>query len=156
MTFGEFLYQSGICGDFQAWLDGVKASSEGITSSITPGDIEGAKAAIVGLFDDVAGQTETLIGEIEDGGAPDIEGGEDFLADLVGKFEEFHTAITEAGAEAEAVDTADPAAFQSTITGLVSTFQSETETVGNSFSELDAKYPDPDLNEAVGSACSFL
>ena len=65
-------------------------------------------------------------------------------------------AITEAGAEAEAVDTADPAAFQSTITGLVSTFQSETETVGNSFSELDAKYPDPDLNEAVGSACSFL
>ena len=54
------------------------------------------------------------------------------------------------------MDTADPAAFQSTITGLVSTFQSETETVGNSFSELDAKYPDPDLNEAVGSACSFL
>ena len=54
-----------------------------------------------------------------------------------------------AGAEAEAVDTADPAAFQSTITGLVSTFQSETETVGNSFSELDAKYPDPGLNEAV-------
>lgn len=144
------------CGDFQAWLDGVKAASEGLSGSITPGDIEGAKAAIVGLFDDVAGQTETLITEIEDGGAPAIDDGEDFLADLVAKFEEFHAAITEAGTEAEAVDTSDPAGFQATITELVSTFQAETETVGNSFSELDARYPDPDLNAAVTSSCSFL
>ncbi len=143
------------CGDFQAWLDGVKAASEGLSGSIAPGDIEGAKAAIVGLFDDVAGQTDTLITEIEDGGAPDIDDGEEFLADLVTKFEEFHAAITEAGAEAEAVDTADPAAFQATITELVSTFQAETETVGNSFSELDARYPDQDLNAAVTSSCSF-
>lgn len=143
------------CGDFQAWLDGVKAASEGLSGSIAPGDIEGAKAAIVDLFDDVAGQTETLITEIEDGGAPDIDDGEQFLADLLTKFEEFHTAITDAGAEAEAVDTADPAAFQATITELVSTFQAETETVGNSFSELDARYPDQDLNAAVTSSCSF-
>jgi hypothetical protein len=144
------------CGDFQAWLDGVKGASEGLSSSISPGDIDGAKAAIVGLFDDVAAQTDTLISEIEDGGAPDIDDGEDFLADLVARFEAFHAAISGAATEADAVDTADPAAFQATITELVSTFQAETEAVGSSFAELDAQYADPELNEAVSSACSFL
>jgi hypothetical protein len=144
------------CGDFQAWLDGVKGASEGLSSSISPGDIDGAKAAIVGLFDDVAAQTDTLISEIEDGGAPDIDDGEDFLADLVARFEAFHAAISGAGTEADAVDTADPAAFQATITELVSTFQAETEAVGSSFTELDAQYADAELNEAVSSSCSFL
>lgn len=144
------------CGNFETWLDGITASGDTVGDAITPGDLEGAKTAIVGLFDDVSGQTRTLIDAIEAGGAPDIDDGEDFLADLIGKFEDFHTAIEDAKAEAEGVSTADPTAFQATITELVSTFQTETQTVGNSFSELDAEYGDADLDAAVRDACTFM
>jgi hypothetical protein len=144
------------CGDFESWLDGINASSEGVQEGITPGDLEGAKSAIVGLFTDVSGQTRTLIDEIEAGGAPDIDDGEAFHEDLLTKFEDFYTAIDTARSEAEAASTADPAAFQTTISDLVATFQTETETVGNSFSELDAKYGDADLDAAVSASCSFM
>ncbi len=144
------------CGSFETWLDEVQAASSGVTDSITPGDMEGAKTAIINLFGTVATHTETLIGEIESAGAPDIDDGDDFLADLIVKFEDFHAAIETARAQAETVSTTDPVAFESEFTALLATFQSETETVGNSFSELDAKYSDRDLNAAVESACSFL
>ena len=101
-------------------------------------------------------ETRTLIDEIEAGGAPDIDDGEGFQADLIEKFEDFHTAIDTARAEAEAASTADPVAFQSTISDLIATFQTETQTVGNSFSELDAKYGDVALDSAVRDACSFM
>lgn len=144
------------CGNFEAWLNGITASGESVGDAITPGDLEGAKTAIVGLFDDVSGQTETLIGQLEAGGAPDIDDGEAFLDDLLGKFEDFHAAIETAKSEAEGVSTADPAAFQATITELVSTFQTETQTVGDSFSELDAEYGDLELDAAVRDACTFM
>lgn len=144
------------CGNFETWLDEVQAASENVTDSVTPGDMVGAKAAIIDLFGTVSTHTETLIGEIESGGAPDIDDGEDFLADLVVKFEDFHAAIETARAEAETVSTTDPVAFQNEFTELLATFQTETETVGNSFSELDAKYSDRDLNAAVESSCDFL
>lgn len=144
------------CGSFETWLDEVQAASGSVTDSITPGDMEGAKAAIINLFGTVATHTETLIGDIESGGAPDIDDGDDFLDDLIVKFEDFHAAIETARAEAETVSTSDPVAFQNEFTELLATFQTETETVGNSFSELDAKYSDRDLNAAVESSCDFL
>lgn len=144
------------CGAFQAWLDGVDAAGTDLTASIDPGNIENAKAAIVGLFDDVADQTETLVEELGNGGAPDIDDGGRFLSELVGRFEDFHAAITDARTEAAAVDTTDPVRFQATVTELVATFQAETESVSTSFSELDATYADVDLNAALASSCSFL
>jgi hypothetical protein len=144
------------CGDFEGWLDAITAAGESVGDAVQPGDIEGAKTAIVGLFDDVADETDTFIEALEEGGAPDIDDGEAFLDDLVEKFEAFRDAMVTAGDQAEAADTSDPAAFQATITELISDFQTETETVGASFSELDAVYGDRDLDAAVDEACTFM
>lgn len=144
------------CGDFEGWLDAITAAGESVGDAVQPGDIEGAKTAIVGLFDDVAGETDAFIEAMEEGGAPDIDDGEAFLDDLVEKFEAFRDAMVTAGEQAEAADTADPAAFQATITELISDFQTETETVGASFSELDAVYGDRELDAAVDEACTFM
>ena len=144
------------CGNFEGWLDAVKAAGESVGAGLTPGDIEGAKTAIVGLFDNVASETNDLIGAIEQGGAPDIDNGEDFLDELLAKFEAFHSAIASASSDAKAVSTSDPAEFEAKITELVSTFQTETEAVGNSFAELDALYPDEDFQDAMSDACTFI
>lgn len=144
------------CGNFQGWLSEIQDASGTVSEGITPGDVEGAKAAIVGLFDDASTSTTALIESLESGGYPDIDDGEDLVDDLVGKFEDFDTAIGGARAEAEALPTDDPAAFQSGVNDVVETFQTEVTEVGDSFSELDTKYPAPELSSALEASCTEL
>ena len=150
------VWAGGFCGSFETWLNGVNGAGEALQSSIAPGDLEGARAAIVGLFTDVSGRTRTLIDELDALGAPDIDDGEAFHQALLGKFEAFHATIETARGEAEVASTADPETFQTTISDLVATFQTETQAVGNSFSELDATYGDAALDAAMRDACTFM
>lgn len=147
-------WAEGFCGNFEGWLADIQDASGSVADGITPGDVEGAKAAIVGLFDDASATTDTLITSIEEGGAPDIDDGESLVEDLVGKFEDFNAAIGAAKSDAEALPTADPAAFQSGVNTVVETFQTEVTEVGDSFAELDTQYPSPELNAALSSSCS--
>lgn len=147
---GEF------CGNFDTWMTAVQDAGTNVADSMGDStDLESAKTAVVGLFETISSETETLIGAIEDGGAPDIEDGEALVDDLVGKFTEFNDSIESAQAEAEGLDTADPAAFATDVQSVVSTFQTEVTEVGNSFSELDSKYPSEELNDALTSSCNL-
>lgn len=150
------VWADGFCGSFEGWLNGVNTLAEGLQSAIVPGDLEGAKTAIVGLFTDVSSLTGTMIDEVDALGAPDIDDGESFHEALLGKFEEFRASIETARGQAEAASTADPATFQTTISDLVATFQAETQSVGNSFSELDSQYGDAALDAAMSDSCSFM
>lgn len=149
-------WADGFCGDFGTWLDAIKSESDGVADKVTPGDIESAKTAIVGLFDAASGQTQTLISSVEGGGVPAIEDGDKLVKDLAGRFKDFDAVITDAGAKARAVSTADPAAFQKEVQTLLTSFQTEVQTVGDSFNELDAKYPSPDLQSALSDSCTAL
>ncbi|HEX2577431.1 MAG TPA: hypothetical protein VHK88_13835 [Aquihabitans sp.] len=144
------------CGGFDTWIGQIQEAGAQVSEGITPGDLEGAKAAFVDLFDTAAAETDTLIGVLADSGSPDIEDGEGLVEDLTGKFEEFKTAIEDAGAEAEAVPTDDPTAFQEQVEALGQTFQEEATAVGDSFGELDSKYPSQDLQSALSESCTSI
>ena len=143
------------CGSFGAWLDEIEAASSGVGSDVTPGDLDGAKTAIADLFGSASEATQTLISEIESAGAPDIEDGDQLVADLTEKFQGFDEAAQAAQADAEALATDDVAQFQTDATELTTRFQDEVQEVADSFSEIDAKYPSPELNEELNSACDF-
>lgn len=148
-------WADGFCGSFGNWLDDIKAASANVSTSITPGDLSGAKTAIVNLFDTASKETESLISDIQDGGTPDINRGDQLVDDLIGKFKDFDEAITAAKTEAESLPIDNPTEFQAKVTTLVSTFQTETQTVGDSFGELDAKYNSQELNDALNASCSL-
>lgn len=144
----------GFCGSFSTWLDGIKAASNSVSDKVTPGDPESAKTAIVDLFGTASDETRTLISAIEDGGTPDIEDGQGLVDLLVEKFHGFDDAALAAKADAENLDPTSPS-VQSDVSDLTTTFQDEVNKVGDSFSEIDAKYPSPELNKALTTHCSF-
>lgn len=146
-------WADGFCGNFETWIANIKTAGENVGTGIQGGDVEAGKAAIVELFATASAETDTLITSIEDGGFPDIDQGDELVDDLIGKFNDFNEAITAARGEAEALPTDDPEAFGAEVEGLVTAFDEETTTVGNSFAELDADYPSPELSSALSSSC---
>jgi len=143
------------CGSFGDWLDNIKAQSADVQSSQQAGDVPGAKAAIVGLFDGVSQETESLIDDLKTEPVPDIDRGDEFVDDLVTKFEAFDDAIVDAKTKSEALPVDDPAAFAAEVKTLVGTFQTETQAIGDSFGELDTKYQSADLNTALSKSCDL-
>ena len=143
------------CGNFSAWLDEIKSASSGVTDSITPGDMESAKTAIAGLFESASTATQDLISQLQDGGAPDIEDGDQLVEDLITKFQAFDDAAQTAKADTEALATDDATTFQSDADELTTRFQDEVNTVADSFGEIDTKYPSSELQDALSSSCDF-
>lgn len=143
------------CTNFSAWLDDIKSASSDVGSQVTPGDIESAQTAIAGLFDSASQSTQELITALEDSGDPDIEDGDQLVNDLIEKFQAFDDAAQAAKADTEALATDDIATFQADADQLTTDFQEEVNTVADSFSEIDAKYPSQELNSALSSSCSF-
>ena len=144
------------CGNFKGWITDIQTASTDVGKDINPGDINGGKLAIVKLFETASTETESLIGQIDAGGVPDVPDGDKLVDDLNGKFQDFNDAIEKAKAEAEALPTDDPNAFQSEVKRLTQTFQDETTKVGESFGELDAKYPSPELQSALSDSCKGI
>ena len=107
------------------------------------------------MFGSSSDRTQTLIDDVDAAGIPDIDNGAQLVEDLKGKFQEFDDAISAAKSEAEGLATNDPAAFQVKVKKLTADYQAEVNKVGNSFGELDAKYPSRELNSALNSSCNF-
>jgi ABC-type glycerol-3-phosphate transport system substrate-binding protein len=147
-------WAAGFCGSFSTWLDEIQAASSDVGSQVTAGDLESAQAAISTLFGTASDVTETLITDLEDLGAPDIDDGEQLVADLGDKFQGFVDAADTAQADTDALDL-DPATFEEQANGLVERFQAEVSAVGDSFGEIDAAYPSPELNAAISESCDF-
>ena len=143
------------CGSFSTWLTAITAASDSAGDGVTPGDIQSAKDALATLFGSASTATQTLISDVEAAGAPDIEDGDQLVDDLITKFQAFDDAAQAAAADVEALGTDDLATFQAEADKLSTTFQDEVNTVADSFSEIDAKYPDSDLNAALTKSCDF-
>jgi hypothetical protein len=148
-------WAASFCGSFDTWLGEIEDASSSVGDNITPGDVEGAKDAIAGLFGTASDATQTLIAEMEAAGAPDIEDGDQLVEDLIEKFNAFDEAALDAKADSEALSTDDLTAFQADAEALTTRFQDEVNTVADSFSEIDADYPSQELNEELNSACNF-
>lgn len=149
-------WAAGFCGSFDAWISKIKEASSTVGSGLSGGDVAAGKAAIIRLFETASAETKTLISSLEDGGVPDMSDGDRFVSDLTGKFQDFDRAIDAAKTEAEALPIDDPAGFSTKVAVLVKTFTTETTAVGNSFTELDGKYPSPVLSSALTDSCDSI
>ncbi|MBX3286065.1 MAG: hypothetical protein KF703_12030 [Actinobacteria bacterium] len=148
-------WAKGFCSDFSDWTGTIEKVGDDISSDITPGDLEGARSAIEGLFGDVADETQSLVDSLQEGGTPDIDDGEQFVDDLSEKFQAFVDATNDSKEAAADIPIDDPTTFQSEFTKLFEDFQSNINDVGDSFGELDSRYPDPELQKALTDNCNL-
>ncbi|MEZ5178469.1 MAG: proteasome subunit alpha [Acidimicrobiales bacterium] len=136
-------------------LDGtIEKVGDDISSDITPGDSEGARSAIEGLFGDVADETQSLVDSLQEGGTPDIDDGEQFVDDLSEKFQAFRIATNADSAEA-AADIPDRRPHHLPERSSPSWFEdrSNINDVGDSFGEPRLLLPRPEPQKALTDNC---
>ncbi len=145
---GEF------CGNFKTWQDEIQASSSKVKDKVDPTDASTAQTAISDLFSEASTSTQDLIASIENGSVPDMDEGQAFLDDLISKFQEIDDAAQSAKTDVGKLKTDDLETFETEATKLVTQFQDAITKVGDSFSEIDAKYPSADLEAALSKSCA--
>lgn len=143
------------CTSFDAWRSDIATASEAIEGQITVGDAASLQTATVTFFTSASASTQTLISQIEDGGAPDIDDGDELVGDLTAGFEQVDEAAQNAVTATNAQPTEDIASLQKATDLLVAQFQTDVEEVAESFSAIDEDFPSTELSEAITSSCRF-
>ena len=125
-------YASDICTAVGDW---VTAIQEGASEITTSADASSGVEVLQSFLEDAVTETEALISDVEDAGAPDVDGGEEFADQLRGAFDEAKTVLEDARDQAADLPTDDPAAFSTAAADLGTSVQEALGTVGSELSE---------------------
>ena len=128
-------YAADICSAVGDWVTAIQSGASDIQESADP---QAGVDALQSFLEDAVEETETLIGEVEDAGAPDVDGGEEFADQLQSAFEEAKTVLEDARDQAEDLPTDDPAAFTEAAGELGSSVQEALSAVGSELSQPEA------------------
>ena len=129
-------YASDICTAVGDWITAIQSGAAEIQQSEDP---QGGIEALRSFLEDAVAETETLISEVEDAGAPDVDGGEEFAEELRGAFEEAKTVLEDARDQASDLPTDDPAAFTEAAGELGTSVQEALGAVGSELSEPESE-----------------
>lgn len=148
-------WAKGFCGSFSAWTSGIedlgKTAERDIGAASSPAE---ARDAVVATFEGAATLTTTLIGEVSAQDPPKMKDGEGMVAAFTAKFQEFADVIEASRSRAEAVDV-NAADFGDQVKKIYADFENDFAAIGNSFGEIDRRYPDPAFQQALTDACSL-
>lgn len=143
------------CGAFADWTTGMGKlsvrSEADIPAATSP---SGARDAAVAALDNALILTTSFITKIEDQEPPDMEDGEGVVETFTETFQGFADAIEASRDRAEAVDANDDDLAEQ-LKAISTDFGNDFDSIGDSFGEIDRKYPDPEFQRALTSACGL-
>lgn len=119
--------------DFQSTL----SEGVGAISAVGQADPEEGKELLVDFFDEGAAAASELTGEIENAGAPDVEGGEETADAVQEATRGLADALERARDQAEDLPTDSPEAFRSGAEELNEEFQASVDEVGEATDEIE-------------------
>jgi hypothetical protein len=99
---------------------------------------------MVGFLEDVTAATDSVIGEVEAVGIPDVEDGQAAADAVLSALRDSQTVFADARDRVQGLSTADPTAFGEELATLGTDLQSSMSGIG---SELD-QFASPELDEA--------
>ena len=140
-------YVGSLCsaaGNFSTTLvEGQVALQEAAAGDITP---EEGKEQLGGFFDDASSAAENAASEIEEGGVPDVENGEEIADALSTAFEDVAAALGDAQGQVESLPTDSEDSFQTAAEDLATGFQDDVSSIGEGLTELGES---PELESAA-------
>lgn len=142
------------CASFRSFVSSIDDAIAGAGEGIAPDDYEAQQQVLVGFFDLASDEAARVADELEEGGVPDVERGDELVAGLVERFDALSTSIGETS-DAVGALAADPETFEAEASGLLATFQEDISSAGTSLTEIDEEYPSEELTTALASACAF-
>jgi hypothetical protein len=129
-------YAADICSAVGDWVTAIQEGAGEIQPTEDP---QGGIDALQSFLDDAVAETEDLISAVDDAGAPDVDGGEEFADDLKAAFEEAKTVLEDARDQAADLPTDDPAAFTEAASELGTSVQEALGAVGGELTEPDSE-----------------
>lgn len=148
-------YVSTLCTEMQNWLTKLQEGQAEVQATVQPGaPPEEGQAALATFFDGAVTATEELVTAIQGAGSPDVSGGEEIASELVAKFEEAQTALSDARAQVDSLPVDDRQAFAQAATKLGTTIQTQLQAIGTALSSLSQ--PELDAAAAEDPACMQL
>ena len=125
-------YAADICTAVGDWVTAIQDGASEITTSA---DASSGVEVLQSFLEDAVTETEALISSVEDAGAPDVDGGEEFADQLRAAFDEAKTVLEDARDQAADLPADDPAAFSTAAADLGTSVQEALGTVGSELSE---------------------
>jgi hypothetical protein len=124
-------FATDVCTSAKDWVDTIQQGAQtfggGLSANSSPEQI---RDGLVGFLDDAIAETEELIGEVEEAGVPDVDGGEEASQTLIDAFNRVKSAFEDARAEAQALPTDDQQAFMQGAQQLGTTVQQALTEIG--------------------------
>ncbi len=142
---------STFCTDAQTWGTSVKNASSSVDAQInnSGGDVATVKQALVKVLNDSVSATDTLLGQLEANGAPDVANGQKIQDAVLGAFRDGRTVFADALAKAQATSTDDPKGFVDTAKQLSSSITSGFDAVGKAFTDAGKLDSDGAIDKAA-------
>ncbi len=170
-TVSASAFAKGFCGTVTDWMDAVEQRSNELESTL--GDVqadlgdepsdERARAAVdevrrtvVRGLETFRDETGDVVGELDDVGNPDIEGGEQLVDDVQAIFAQAEEAVDGYIDEVDALDTEDPETVVRGFVDVNTEIDRELGSIFGEFAELPDRYPSEQLTAAFDNepACA--
>jgi hypothetical protein len=150
-------YVADLCSSMVDWQGEAQQLSTDLQSQVQANQEMGAEERqelIATYLEDLKSETESFIGNVEDAGTPEVEGGEEVADDLLAGFRDLIGVIEDAQAEVDGLTTDDPEAFQSETDQIGNDLQAGFEEIGNGFEAMGGTPIDDAIQEE--DSCSEI
>lgn len=145
-------YAESMCTSVNDWVTAIQERASGLEGELT-GEAAQAKDKLDEFFGVAIDATDTLIAELGEAGAPDVEGGEGLAGDLIETFEKAKAALEEARGKVADLPEDDPQAFMEQSTALGTDIQTAMNDLGSTMEDAPDALTEATLDEP---ACQQL
>ena len=148
-------YADTVCGALGDWMASIEEGNAALQSSLeNETDLENVKQGLLDFLDDTIANTDEMLSTISDGGAPDVDGGEQIHDEIVSLLGQARTAFQGARDTVDGLDASDPQALGTGLQELGTSLQSAFDDVQNPLENTD----NAELEEAfeANEACTAL
>jgi hypothetical protein len=130
-------YVNQICSSVGDWLRAVVNGSAQIGKELTPGSTPAhAKQALETLMHNSVADSERVVAGLQAAGTPNVPGGEEIAAELVGSFQQATAALRHVEAQVKSLPTDDKKAFLNGARQVGGAVQSSLASIGTGLSSL--------------------
>jgi hypothetical protein len=153
------VYAGSVCGALRTWQQHLQSASAILIQRTNAAKtLAEVKTQFVSFFDGAAGETDTMLDEVQAAGVPDVNDGEGVAASMLRELRRFRQIVLTAKTKAEHLPLGNEQLFTKQTQTMGTAFQFEITKLPTLFDELGKQHNAPELASAAKAdpACRSL
>jgi uncharacterized protein YoxC len=129
-------FMAGLCGALTDWSDAIRQRQGSFTPDTD--DVESLKQSWLNFLDGVNEDTDAMLVKLHDLGTPDVPNGEQTVTRVIDALEMLGASFQDLRDRSADLPTTSPAAFTQQFGTLLTSFQNDVSSFGDSFDKLQS------------------